>query len=192
MESNRFDIFGTTAWPTPERKAKAGFSISLYRSPAFAWVRGDYGKTINEIRRDENIRVAVIENDITDSIAKADFPNNRQVRVPQLASVMEALKFVAHDKADFTFMEPYIAESFNKNSEVKLVPIPGKPIRVYENPFMFKLGEKRLKNFLDMELNILKKEGIVAELIKKYTENENTFIEDEVSVMKNILRMFNS
>ena len=50
----------------------------------------------------------------------------------------------------------------------------------------------RLKKFLDVELNILKKEDVVAELIKKYTENENTFIKDEVSVMKNILGMFNS
>jgi cyclo(L-tyrosyl-L-tyrosyl) synthase len=176
LESNRFDMFGSTAWPTPERKVKADFSMSLYKSPAFAWVRADYGKTIEEIRGDKNIRVAVIENDITDSIVKADFPNNRQVGIPQLDSVMGALKFVAEDKADFTFTEPCIVESFNKNSAVELVPIPAKPIRVYENPFIFKLGEKRLKDFLDTELNILKQNGTITTLIKKYTESSDALI----------------
>jgi hypothetical protein len=96
LNNNRFDIFGSTVWPTPERKQKADFSISLYKSETFIWVRADYRKNDDDIRNDKNARVAVKENDISDSIAKSDFPNNHKVRVPQLSDTTEILKFVDH------------------------------------------------------------------------------------------------
>lgn len=176
LDNKRFDIFGSTVWPTPERKPKADFSISLYKSPTFVWIRSDYGKTDDEIRNDENARVAVKENDISDSIAKSDFPNNRQVRVPQLSDTTDVLRFVAEDRADFTFTETYLAEHFNKTSQVKLVATSENPIRVYDNTFIFKLGETRLKEFLDKELAILKQNGTIAKLVKKYTGSETTFV----------------
>lgn len=176
LDNKRFDIFGSTVWPTPERKPKADFSVSLYKSPTFVWVRSDYGKTDDEIRNDENARVAVKENDISDSIAKSDFPNNRQVRVPQLSDTTDVLKFVAEGRADFTFVEPYLAEHFNKTSPVKLVATSENPIRVYENTIILKRGETKLKDLLDKELMLLKQNGTIARLIKKYTGAENTFI----------------
>ena len=176
LDNKRFDIFGSTVWPTPERKPKADFSVSLYKSPTFVWVRSDYGKTDDEIRSDENARVAVKENDISDSIAKSDFPNNRQVRVPQLSDTTDVLKFVAEGRADFTFVEPYLAEHFNKTSSVKLVATSENPIRIYENTIILKRGETKLKELLDKELMLLKQNGTIARLIKKYTGAENTFI----------------
>jgi tRNA-dependent cyclodipeptide synthase len=176
LDNNRFDIFGSTVWPTPERKPRADFSVSLYKSPTFVWVRSDYNKTGDEIKNDANARVAVKENDITDSIAKSDFPNNRQVRVPQLSNTTEVLKFVAEDNADFTFVEPYLAEHFNKTSPVKLVKTSENPIRIYDNTFILKRGEKRLKELLDKELELMKKNGKIKLLIEKYTGSEDTFI----------------
>lgn len=176
LNDNRFDIFGSTVWPTPERKSKAEFSVSLYKSPTFVWVRADYRKTDDEMRNDVTIRVAVKENDITDSIARSDFPNNRQVRVPQLADTTELLRLVAENRADFTFVEPYLAEHFNRTSPIKLVKTSEKPIRIYENTFILKRGEMRLKRLLDRELRILKKNGTIRGLIKKYTGSEGTFI----------------
>jgi tRNA-dependent cyclodipeptide synthase len=176
LNNNRFDIFGSTVWPTPERKQKADFSISLYKSETFIWVRSDYGKTDDDIRNDENARVAVKENDISDSIAKSDFPNNHKVRVPQLSDTTEILKFVTEGRADFTFAESYLVECFNKTSPIKLVSTSKNPIRIYENTIIFKQGESKLKELLNKELILLKENGTIARLIKKYTGEENTFI----------------
>jgi len=169
LNNNRFDIFGSTVWPTPERKPKADFSVSLYKSSTFIWVRPDYNKTDAEIRDNTNARVAVKENDITDSIAKSDFPNNRQVRVPQLSNTTDVLKFVAEGRADFTFVEPCLAEHFNKTSEIKLVATSKNPIRVYDNTFIFKHGEARLKRLLNKELELMKQSGEIKRLIEKYS-----------------------
>jgi len=180
LNSKRFDIFGSTVWPTPERKTKADFSISLYKSPVFTWVREDYVKTDEEIRKDEHARVAVKENDITDSIATVDFPHTRQVKVPQLANATEVLRLVAEDRADLTFVEPYLAEYYTSQSKVKLVPTSTTPIRIYENTFIIKRDEKRLKELLDKELLLLKENGTVKRLIKKYTGSEKTFYNDNI------------
>jgi ABC-type amino acid transport substrate-binding protein len=96
--------------------------------------------------------------------------------VPQLSNTTEVLKFVAEDKADFTFVEPFLAEYFNKTSSVKLVRASEVPIRIYENTFIFKKGEKRLKDFFDKELDLLKETGRIKQLIKKYTGSSDTFI----------------
>ncbi len=176
LNNKRFDIFGSTVWPTPERLSKANFSTSLYKSPTFAWIRPDYIKSLKESKEDKNIRIAVKENDITDSIANADFPDNRIVRVPQLSDTTEVLKFVAEDRADITFAEVYLVEHFNKTSMVKLVPISKIPIRIYDNALIFRQGEVRLGELINKELDILRKSGVIKDLIIKYTGKEDTFI----------------
>jgi tRNA-dependent cyclodipeptide synthase len=176
LNNNRFDLFGSAVWPTPERLAQADFSNSLYKSNVFAWMRPDFNKTNDDIKSDLTIRVAVKENDISDSIATADFSNNRQVKVPQLSDTMELLQFVADDRADFTFVEPYIAEQFNKESDSKLIQSSVESIRVYDNSFMIKKGEQKFIDLINRELAILEESGIIEKLIKKYTGSDDTYV----------------
>jgi len=175
LKNNRFDIFGCTAWPTPERRMAADFSSYLYTSKAYAWVRKDNIRTNDQLKNDSNVRVAVKEGDISDSISKADFSKARMVRVPQLCDTTELLKFIVENKADFTFAEPYLVEHFNETSKIKLIRTSDKPIRIYENPFMIKKDETRLREFLNTEVELMKKSGSIKKLIKKYTGSEKTF-----------------
>lgn len=175
LDNNRFDIFGSTVWPTPERIKQADFSRSLFKSPVFAWIRADHDVTPESVKNDVTLRVAIKENDISDSIAQSDFSQHRQVRVPQLSDNAEGLKFVAEGRADFTFVEEYLGNHFNEISAVKVRKISDDPIRVYDNTFMLKRGEARLKELLDTDLTILIENGVVRRLVKKYTGSEDTF-----------------
>lgn len=176
LNNNRFDLFGSAVWPTPERLAQADFSSSLYKSNVFVWVRPDFDKTNDDIKTDSTIRVAVKENDISDSIAASDFSNNRQVKVPQLSDTMELLQFVVDDRADLTFVEPYIASQFNETSNIKLVQTSQDPIRVYDNSFIVKKGEQKFVDLINKELTILESNGIIGKLIKKYTGRDDTYM----------------
>lgn len=167
LRFSRFDIFGSTVWPTPERRAQADFSNSLYSSPVFAWARADHS-TPNELLQTGAARIAVKENDISDSIANSDFSLCRRIRVPQLASVFEVLQFVADGRADITFAEPLLVDQFNAASPVRLAALSNESIRNYENAFMLKLGEGRLRDFLNAELALLRENGILADLLRKY------------------------
>ncbi len=175
LKNDRFDIFGSTVWPTPERLEVGSFSLSLFASPVFTCVRADDRRSEEDLKDDENARVVIMENDITDSIAGVDFPKNRRVKVPQLTSNIERAHFVADRRGDFTFIERYLMDYFNENSGVKLVSSSETPIRVYENTFMFKRGEVAFKEFWDAELMLLKQSGAITGLIKKYTGSEQTF-----------------
>ncbi len=176
LNNNRFDLFGSAVWPTPERLAQADFSNSLYKSNVFAWVRSDFNKINDEMKSDMTIRVSVKENDISDSIATADFPSNRQVKVPQLSDTMELLQFVADDRADFTFVEPYIASQFNEKSSIQLTQSSTEPIRTYDNSFMIKKSEQKLVDLINNELAILESNGTIEKLIKKYTGTDDTYM----------------
>lgn len=176
LNNNRFDVFGSTVWPTPERLEQADFTHSLFKSPVFVWGRADLAKTLEEVKQDTTLRVALKENDISDSITQSDFPKHRQVRVPQLSDNAEGLKFAAEGRADFTFVEEYLGNYFNETSAVRVTRISDTPIRIYDNTFMLRRGESRLKKLFNTDIAALIETGTVRRLIKKYTGSENTFL----------------
>ncbi len=173
LENNRFDLFGSTVWPTPERKEKASFSRSLYISKAYPWTVPNFN--YEQMKNSSDLRIAVKENDISHSIALSDFPNARLVFVPQLLGPQELLQFVADGKADVTFAESYLANVFMNAKGVQLVQATNDPIRTYDNTFIFKKEDVSLRDLLNNEIEELIQNGTVKELIQKYTGSENTF-----------------
>lgn len=172
LRHNRFDLFGSTVWPTPERKEQASFSNSLYESNVYAWVRGGFDNEYQSIKDKKELRVAVRENDISHSIASSDFSDQRFVYVPQLTGTMDLLSFVAQDKADVTFVESFLADIFNQKSSVKLVRLSSaEPIRIYENTFIFLKDDSSLRDLFNVEIKIMKESGFISELLKKYKFN---------------------
>lgn len=169
LEHNRFDIFGSTVWPTPERKEKASFSNSLYESKAYPWTveNFDYEK----MKDSSHLRIVVKENDISHSIAIADFPHARLVYIPQLSDPQEVLRFIAEGKGDVTFAEPSLVQEFAKTTPTKLIQAAENPIRAYENTFVFKKEDNSLKDFFNAEIQEMINSGFIPELIKKYANS---------------------
>jgi hypothetical protein len=64
LDNNRFDLFGSTVWPTPERKEKASFSQSLYESKSYPWTLP--GFDYEAMKNSSDLRIVVKENDISD------------------------------------------------------------------------------------------------------------------------------
>lgn len=166
LEHNRFDLFGSTVWPTPERKEKASFSRSLYGSEAYPWVLE--GFDYDKMKSSSELRIAVKENDISHSIARADFPNARLVFVPQLSDPQELLQFIADGKADVTFAESTLVEIFTKRTGKMLTKATNVPIRTYENTFVFRKDDSSLKDLFDKELDQMIENGEIEGLIMKY------------------------
>lgn len=178
LNEHRFDIFGSTVWPTPERIEQASFSIPLFYSNVDTWVRSDMLEkwSKKDMHNDAYFRIAIKEDDISDSIAQKDFPNARYVRVPQLSPVTALLDFVAEEKADATFVEPYLAQNYMANNHHSLATIPTySPIRTFPNTFMMRKGESDLQALMNTALQSMIDKGTIRQLIKKYTGSETTF-----------------
>ncbi len=173
LDNNRFDLFGSTIWPTPQRREKASFSQSLYESKVYPCMLPNFN--YEEMKNSPELRIVVKENDISHSIALADFPNARLVFVPQLSDPQELLQFVVDSKGDITFTESYLTHVFIKAKSVTLLQATQAPIRVYENTFIFKKDDFSLKNLFDQEIAEMIKNKEVGELIRKYTGREDTF-----------------
>lgn len=178
LEDYRFDIFATTVWPTEKRKLKADFSIPIYHSNVYVYGRenNDNLKTVEDLKNNPHSRIAITEGDIQDDIARSDFPNTRRIRIPQLADTKELLRFVVENKADATFVEPYLAEFFNSQSDLKVISLSKNPIRYYEDTLMMRKGEDEFKDLINKEISIIKENGKIQELIEKYTGDKNTYL----------------
>lgn len=176
LNEGRYDLFGSTVWPTPEREGKALFSDPLYHSPVYAWKAENDTRSYADVKRSSFIRIAVKEGDISHTIAKADFPKARLVRVPQLADPTVILNFVAEGRADITFVEPMLANHFHAHHPSRVTEVNELGlIRSYPNTFMLGRGQTSLQKALNETISLLRAEGILDQLIERYTGSRYTF-----------------
>lgn len=177
LAQQRFDLFAASVWPTPSRLQEASFTIPLYYSNVYMWVRKENCNIdYTQIREDVHFRIAVKENDIQHSIAQDEFPNNRLVYVPQLSDPTEVLNFIAETKAEATFAEKYLVQQLPSEVRSKLIALhPNNPIRQYGNAFILGKNEHKLKEMLDKAIQSYLESGWITELINKYTGSPDTF-----------------
>jgi|GEM_PF-1008312 len=171
LDERRFDIFASTVWPTEERKESALFSEPLYKSEVYMWKREKEPDVLSR----QPLRIAVKENDISDSIAK-DYSPRDNVYIEQLTDTKKLLEFVVTGRADVTFTEQGTAKLFNDTSTHKAVKASDEPVRIYDNSYIFRESEKELKVFFDTEIKRLKNEGFLEELFIKYIPDRSLYI----------------
>ncbi len=170
LDEGRYDIFVAPVWPTPERLAQANVTESIYSSEVGMWVREENlsQAQAEDFATNSFVRVAIKEGDITDSIALADFPSWRRIRVPQLTDTEELLRFVAQGDADVTFAEQYLVDEYNKTSEVKLVNAGTSPVRTFSNCFMLSKQNAELTEMLNVFLRAKREGGELEKKIRHY------------------------
>jgi len=158
LNSGYADIFCSPVRPTKNRRLEMFFSKSIFKSNIFAYMnnRSQYSKeSLDVLKKNKKLRIAVKENDIHHDIAKEFFPNARLVRVPQLSDISEVLKFVIDNRADMTFREDNLVEQYIKqqglsNSIVIKKSFTGnEPIMIYDNCLALPRWEFELKKIID-------------------------------------------
>lgn len=175
LKAGRFDIFIAPTWPIPERLENLILSRPVYSSDVWVWVRAKDKKIASskETLSNQFFRVAVKEGDISDSIAKTDFPAWRKVRVPQLTDTEELLRFVANGDADATFTETFLVEKFNKENDWGLVKVREAPIKIFGNCFVLSEQNAHLKEILDEFITRKINDGTVKKLLDKYAPDHS-------------------
>jgi ABC-type amino acid transport substrate-binding protein len=162
---NRFDLFASTIWPTESRQEKISFSISLFESPVYIYIRE------NELNDKLDGKLVVVkQNDISEYLADKFFIANRKVYLPQLYQAIQILEFLADEKGDFTFVEESLADEFNSFSTSKVKKFQENPIYIFDNCFAFSKSNIELKNLLDNFILELKAKGQLDTLVQKYLD----------------------
>lgn len=177
FKTGRYDIFGGAVWPTSDRSRQANFSNPTYYSPVGAYVRkGSHITSLADINHN-SVTVVTKDGDISDSIARASFPQARRLGIMQMEDKSQELINVIYGKADVAFAEPYVAAQFLRQHPGALVNIAAQnPVRVFGNVLMFNNDDWRVKTMVDTALNEIQNTGLIQQLIEKYTGVKGTFL----------------
>lgn len=178
LNADRYDIVGSPVWANPTRGKLTTMSRPVYYSGIGIYVRadddrfGDDWTTINS----PDVRIATIDGETGDLIARTQFPKAKRVSLPQLTDISQLFLEVTNNKADILFAEPYYGYEYLKNNPDTVKNIAAeKPIRVLGNCYMFKKNEPQMEEMMDTAIEDLQNSGFVDEVLRMYEPAPNTF-----------------
>lgn len=178
LETDRYDIVGSPVWANPTRGKLTTLSIPVYYSGIGIYVRHDDDRFIDDFSsiNSSGVRIATIDGETADLIARAQFPNAQRVSLPQLADISQMFLNIATNKADVVFAEPYYGYKYMKNNPGTVKNIAAEsPIRLFGNCYMIKKNEMQLKHMLDVAIQDLLNSGYVDEVIDNYEPVDGLF-----------------
>lgn len=178
LKAGRYDMIGSPVWPSSARATQAAFTTPLTYSVIAAYARSDdtrFDKSFDAINA-KNIKISVVDGELSQTIAKEQFPNAEVVSLPQLSDISQSLLNISTGKADVAFVEPYIANEFLKNNPGKIRNVqPNNPLRVNGNSMMIPKGQEAFKAMLNTALEEELNSGFIDQLVKKYETSKNSF-----------------
>lgn len=178
LQTNRYDMIATPIWTNSNRARLVDFSIPMYYSPLYVWVKGG-DKRFNEGNLDSlnspKYRIATVDGETAEVVANEDFPQAKKSSLTQLSGVEQILLNVSTGKADVSFEEPAVAMEFLAHNPGTIETISKtKPIRVFPNCWMFKRGQVEFKDMIDTALSQLINSGAEEKIIRKYEKYPGT------------------
>jgi len=178
LESNRYDLVPTGVWPNANRARHASFSAPLFYSGVGVWVRSNDNRFNNNLQaiNSESVRIAAVDGTIEQLIAKNQFPHARLLALPEMSDFTQLMLDVVDKKADVIFIEPSGGVRFLKHNPGTIKNIAeNKPISVFANTMMFKIGDSAFKSMLDTALTELVNTGYVDEVLSKYAPQPGVY-----------------
>lgn len=187
LNADRYDIVGSPVWANYTRGTLTTLSKPLYYSGIGVYVRpsdarfpSDWSALTNAQRtkllNSSSIRIATIDGETGDSIARTQFPDAKRVALPENAEISQLLLNVAGNKADVAFVEPYFAFEYLKSNPGSLRNMAAKaPIQVLGNCYMMKAGEWQFKQMMDVAIEQLQNSGEIDRLLETYEKEPGQF-----------------
>lgn len=178
LNTDRYDLVVSGIWPNASRAKLVDFSTPLYYSGIGIYVRQNETRFDGSLKgmNSQDVKISTIDGEMSDIIARNQFPNAQRISLPQNADVSQLLLNVSQGRADLTFVEPYIANQFLKNNPGTIKNIVDqKPIRVFGNTVMFKRGQMEFKSMIDTTIEELINSGFVDSLVDRYETSPGTF-----------------
>jgi ABC-type amino acid transport substrate-binding protein len=153
LKSGKIDAMCAGMWTAAAKAKEISFSTPLAYQAIESFVRTDdhrLDKGLSALN-DPALRIAVIDNDNSDFIAKEDFPKAQRVALSQMAgSDGDLLLYVANNKADATFTVAGLWRLFDKTNPGKMRRLdPQTKLRVFGLAYAVDSTEPRLLALLN-------------------------------------------
>lgn len=178
LAADRYDIVGSPVWANPTRGKLTMMSRPVYYSGIGIYVRqnDDRFTTDYSAINSSEVRIATVDGETGDLIARTSFPKAKRVSLPQLTDISQAMLTIATNKADVVFAEPFYGHQYTKNNPGVIKNIAAHdPIRVFGNCYMFRRNETSLQQMLNVAIEDLLNSGFVEDVIRKYEPEPGLF-----------------
>ncbi|MDD5585580.1 MAG: ABC transporter substrate-binding protein [Alphaproteobacteria bacterium] len=176
LDANKFDVMCASLWQSPGRLMTMTLTRPTFYSPAYAFTRAGDKRFDGNIEKAnaKNVKVAVIDGDYSQDLAKEKLPEATVVSLPMLASGSEMLLQVLTNKADIVMGDEGFINDFMKTHPNALRKVGGTGIiRTYGELLAVRRGEYQLKNMLDQSILQLAYDGVIAGITRKYEKQYN-------------------
>jgi ABC-type amino acid transport substrate-binding protein len=118
---------------------------------------------------DPAVRIATVDGEMAELIAKERFPKAQIVSLPQTTDLSQMLLSVATGKADVALVNDVVASGYLKANpgQIKTVATD-RPLRVFSHGLAVGATETELGNLLDAALNEMDEQGILDRLLTEH------------------------
>lgn len=172
LQTRKIDAMCAGIWASAARGRQIGFSDPLFFTAVEPVVREGDTRFDNNIEtvNDPAITIAINDGDITDEIAKRDFPQAKTVSQTNVTGEDQLLIGVATRKADITFTNRTYLAAYNRNNPGKLrLSAQKRPVRLYGNTYGVDIREHELQKMINTAVLQLIYSGAVEKMVAKYT-----------------------
>lgn len=179
VDNGRVDMFCAPLVAAPARTKSAYFTKPLFYVDFSAYVRADDNRFNNnyEAINSENIKISVIEGELSGIVAKQNFPKAQLVEINNLVGAAQAIINVADGKADVVFFEPFSVMEYMKNNPGKIKKVPNpQPFGIFGVGMPTKLGDDKFLWLINSGLQNLLDTGYVERVFKKYNAPDDILL----------------
>jgi len=171
LNASRYDVFCSGLWQDVTQLRGMDFTTPITFQAIMAVVRDGDKRFDNNLKalNDPAIKVATIDDDMSELIYQQNFPKGEVVSMPRLTAAAQMFTNIVTKKADVTFTSPETVLRFNENNVEKLHIVEAdKPLRVFAEVLAVKLGEEKLRSTLSYATFELLNRGTIDEILDKY------------------------
>jgi len=181
LHTGRYDALCSALFEKPAQARKAVFTTPIDYSESYMYARAkndsvsnsDNAATLDRV----DIKVAVVDGEMSSAIAHDLFPHARIFALPPTASSpSEALTAVATGKADIAFSQKAVAEIFMSHNLEQVKQIGTAPVTIMSQTMAsFDPADVELKNFFDSVIHTLYTNGTIPRIFQKYDPKQLTY-----------------
>ena len=180
LHMGRYDAVCAGLFEKVAQARQAVFTTPVDYSASYVYTRTDNTRLspdIATLNRPE-VTVAVIDGEISATLASSLFPKAKVFALPQtVSSPVEALTAVASGKADIAFSQKAVAETFIAHNPGQVRMVSPTPVSAYSQTVAsFAPADVELKNFFDSAIRTLYANGVIPEIFKKYDPQQLTYL----------------
>lgn len=171
LRSGKYDALCSGLWKNPARAKNGLFTIPLNYGIYYPYVRAHDDRFDDGLDRvnQPDVKIAVIDGEYADFVARESFPQADTLRLPQLSDISQIPLSVATGKADIAFLQKGPARRYIEVNPGKLRALENQPVRVMPAPaVVVPMGEHDFKYVLDSAFEFLLNNGFVEKTLRKY------------------------